>query len=338
MRGRSLYVERPSRLRRCPPSASWRQARARAGTTLRRPSRGAPRGSGVGCLEVEEASRALGAARLSEAQRAAVDQVTQLLCLLPRPGARFGRSPTQSGLMTVKTPSPTGWRVTAPTSPPGREAPLAESAITSRRARRARGSASRARRSSAALRWLVAGCATHQLASEIEAAASRIHNLRRGGEGLHVRGPGDDAQAGGRRPGSGRHAFAVLTAQRPARDLSAVSLDVEADLPRIPGPRRRAQPGVGEPRRQRARRARSRVAALRRAAVRETPSSSRVVDDGAWSASRRFAGGSSIPFFTTKAGRPVAPVLGLDIASGASCTGTRERSRSTPAPGTRSSA
>ncbi len=86
---------------------------------------------------------------------------------------------------------------------------------------------------SAALAWLVADCATYQLASEIEAAASKIHNLVAAVKGFTYMD-----QATMPKPvdvGQGlADTLAVLNAKARGKQVS-VNLEVEADLPRIPG-------------------------------------------------------------------------------------------------------
>src|SRR5512141_911921 len=120
--------------------------------------------------EVERASRALGAARLSEAQQAAVDN-SRNLCLAAA-GATVGRSPIERA---DREDVIAAWLERHGADDAAAEA-LAESAISldalDRLAEELQGEALRA-----TLRWLVAGCATHQLASELETAASRIHTL-----------------------------------------------------------------------------------------------------------------------------------------------------------------
>jgi signal transduction histidine kinase len=79
----------------------------------------------------------------------------------------------------------------------------------------------------------VAGCATYQLASEIEAAASRIHNLVAAVKGFTYMD-----QATMPKPvdvGQGlSDTLAVLNAKARGKQVG-VSLAVETDLPRIPG-------------------------------------------------------------------------------------------------------
>ena len=102
----------------------------------------------------------------------------------------------------------------------------------------------------ATLRWLVAGCATYQLASEIETAASRIHNLV-----AAVKGFTYVDQATMPKPvdvGQGlADTLAVLNAKARWKSV-AVTPRRGGRSSANPGVRRRAQPGVGESRRQRA--------------------------------------------------------------------------------------
>jgi signal transduction histidine kinase len=176
--------------------------------------------------EVEQASRALGAARLSEAQQAAVDK-SRNLCLAAA-GATFGRSPIERA---DREDAIAAWLTRHGADVAAAEA-LAESAITldalDQLAGALDGEALRA-----ALGWLVAGCTTYQLASEIETAASRIHNLVAAVKGFTYMD-----QATMPKPldvGQGlSDTLAVLNAKARSKSV-AVSLDVEADLPRIQG-------------------------------------------------------------------------------------------------------
>jgi signal transduction histidine kinase len=176
--------------------------------------------------EVERASLALGSARLSEKQQAAVDG-SRNLCLAAA-GATFGRSPLERA---DREDAIADWLERHGVDVTAAEA-LAESAITldalDRLAKALDGEALQA-----ALRWLVAGCATYQLASEIEAAASRIHNLV-----AAVKGFTYVDQATMPKPvdvGQGlADTLAVLNAKARGKSVG-VSLDVEADLPRIQG-------------------------------------------------------------------------------------------------------
>ena len=176
--------------------------------------------------EVDQASRALGAARLSEAQQAAVDS-SQNLCLAAA-GPTFRRSPIERA---DREDAIADWLSRHGADITAAEA-LAESAITfdalDRLAEALQGEALQA-----ALRWLVAGCATYQLASEIETSASRIHNLVAAVKGFTYMD-----QATMPKPvdlGQGlADTLAVLNAKARGKSVG-VTLDVEAGLPRIQG-------------------------------------------------------------------------------------------------------
>jgi signal transduction histidine kinase len=174
--------------------------------------------------EVENASRALGAARLSEAQQAAVEKAREL-CVTAA-GANLGRSPVERA---DREDAIADWLSRHCTDAITAEA-LAESAVTldalDRLAEALNGEAL-----NATLRWLVARCSAYQLASEIEVAASRIHSLVAAVKGFTYMD-----QATMPRPvdlGQGlADTLAVLNAK--ARDKSVIiSLEVEAGLPRI---------------------------------------------------------------------------------------------------------
>jgi signal transduction histidine kinase len=176
--------------------------------------------------EVERASRALGRARLSEAEQAAVDRARGL-CLAAA-GAKFGRSTIEQA---DREDAIVEW-LERHGADAGAAQALAESAVTldslDELAQALDGEALRA-----ALEWLVAGCATYQLAGEIETAASKIHNLVAAVKGFTYMD-----QATMPKPvdvGQGlADTLAVLNAK--AREKSVgVSLEVEADLPHIQG-------------------------------------------------------------------------------------------------------
>jgi signal transduction histidine kinase len=176
--------------------------------------------------EVETASRALGAARLSEAQETAVDRAREV-CLAAA-GAKFGRSPIEQA---DREDAIADWLRSHRAEVTAAEA-LAESAITLDALDELAGTLD-GEALHAALPWLVAGCATYQLASEIEAAASKIHNLVAAVKGFTYMD-----QATMPKPvdvGQGlTDTLAVLNAKARGKQLG-VSLDVEADLPRIQG-------------------------------------------------------------------------------------------------------
>jgi signal transduction histidine kinase len=176
--------------------------------------------------EVETASRALGAARLSEVQQAAVDRAREI-CLAAA-GATFGRSPVEQA---DREDAIADWLTRHRADVAAAEA-LADSAVTldalDQLAEALDGEAL-----SMILPWLVAGSATYQLASEIEAAASKIHKLVTAVKGFTYMD-----QATMPKPvdvGQGlSDTLAVLNAKARGRQVG-VSLDVEADLPRIQG-------------------------------------------------------------------------------------------------------
>jgi signal transduction histidine kinase len=176
--------------------------------------------------DVEKASRVLGAAGLSEGQQAAADLARE--SCLATAGATFGRSPIERA---DREDAIADWLARHGADAAAAEA-LAESAITlealDRLAETIHGEALHA-----TLPWLVAGCATYQLASEIEAAASRIHNLVDAVKGFTYMD-----QATMPKPvdvGRGlADTLAVLNAKARGKSVG-VSLDVESDLPRIQG-------------------------------------------------------------------------------------------------------
>ncbi len=147
---------------------------------------------------------------------------------MPRRAAKFGRSPIEQA---DREDAIAGWLTRHGADVAAAEA-LAESAVTldalDQLAESLDGEALHA-----TLPWLVVGCATHQLASEIEAAASRIHKLVTAVKGFTYMD-----QATMPKPvdvGQGlADTLAVLNAKARGKQVG-VSLDVEADLPRIQG-------------------------------------------------------------------------------------------------------
>ncbi len=176
--------------------------------------------------EVESISRALGAARLSEAQQAAVDAARDD-CLAAGAGA-FGRSPVEQA---DREDAFDAW-ITRHSLDVNAAGALAESSITlealDKLAAALDGDALRV-----TLDWLVAGCVTHQLATEIEAAASKIHNLVSAVKGFTYMD-----QASSPKPvdiGQGlADTLAVLNAKARGKSVR-VNLTVDAELPRVPG-------------------------------------------------------------------------------------------------------
>jgi signal transduction histidine kinase len=176
--------------------------------------------------EVERTSRALGAARLSETPQAAVDEARGL-CLAAA-GATLGRSPVERA---DREDAIADWLTRHRIDVTAAEA-LAESAVTldalDRLAETLDGEALHA-----ALDWIVAGCSAYQLASEIETAASRIHNLVAAVKGFTYMD-----QATMPKPvdlGQGlADTLAVLNSKARGKSVG-MSLEVEPDLPRIQG-------------------------------------------------------------------------------------------------------
>jgi signal transduction histidine kinase len=176
--------------------------------------------------ELESASRALGAAGLSEAQRAAVDRARGL-CMLAA-GTTFGRSPIEHA---DREDALADWLGRHGADVSAAEA-LAESAVTleslDELAGALDGDALRV-----TLPWLIAGCATSRLASEIEASATKIHNLVAAVKGFTYMDQATMPKPVDVRQGLA-DTLAVLNAKARGKSVS-VALDAPADLPRIPG-------------------------------------------------------------------------------------------------------
>ena len=176
--------------------------------------------------EVEEAARGLGAARLTGPQNAAVEKARGF-CLAAG-GTMFGSSPLERA---DREDALAGWLERHGVDVTAAEA-LADSAVTldalDELAKVLQGQTLEA-----TLRWLVAGCATYQLATQIETAATRIHNLVAAVKGFTYMD-----QATMPKPvdiGQGlSDTLAVLNAKARGKSVK-VSLDVEAGLPRVPG-------------------------------------------------------------------------------------------------------
>ena len=176
--------------------------------------------------DFDAAARAVGALRLNDALWASVERA-RTLCLAAS-GRSFGHDPLETA---DREDAITAWlerrsaNVTAAYS-------LAESSMTIDALDELAESLEPAALD-AVLRWLVAGCAAAQLASEIEAAASRIHALVSAVKGFTYMD-----QATMPKPvdvGQGlRDTLAVLNGKARARSI-AVSLDVPGDLPRVQG-------------------------------------------------------------------------------------------------------
>jgi signal transduction histidine kinase len=176
--------------------------------------------------EVEKISRELGAARLSETQRAAVDNARDL-CLAAGAGS-FARSPIDQA---DREDAIEDW-LELHNADVAASGALAESGITLEALDKLAESLD-GRALQVALDWLTAGCATHQLATEIETAASRIHNLVSAVKGFTYMDQATSPKAVDVGQGLA-DTLAVLNAKARGKSVR-VSLDVEADLPRILG-------------------------------------------------------------------------------------------------------
>ena len=176
--------------------------------------------------ELDRAARALGAARLSDTEHAAIENARGL-CLAAA-STTFGRSPIEQA---DREDAIADWLARHDAGAQSAE-PLAESAVTIDALDRLAGVLD-AEALSVALPWLVADCATRQLTSELEAAASKIYNLV-----AAVRAFTYMDQATMPKPvdvGQGlTDTLAVLNAKARGKSIG-VSLDVEADLPRVQG-------------------------------------------------------------------------------------------------------
>jgi len=176
--------------------------------------------------EVETASRSLGAAQLSKAQQAAV--ATAAEHCLAASSVKLARSPIEQA---DREDSIADW-LTRHHADIAAAEPLAQSAVTldalDQLAEALDGEALEA-----ALAWLVADCATYQLASEIETAASRIHNLVAAVKGFTYMDQASIPKPVDVRQGLA-DTLAVLNAKARGKQVR-VSLDVEADLPRVQG-------------------------------------------------------------------------------------------------------
>ena len=184
------------------------------------------KGLRLGLSELEAAARALGAARLSEAQQAAVDRARNL-CQLAA-GTTFGRSPIEQA---DREDALADWLSRHGADVTAAEA-LAESAVTLESLDELAGALD-AEALRATLPWLVAGCAMYRLASEIEASATKIHNLVAAVKGFTYMDQATMPKPVDVRQGLA-DTLAVLNAKARGKSLS-VSLDAEADLPRVPG-------------------------------------------------------------------------------------------------------
>ena len=184
------------------------------------------KGLRLGLAELEASSRALGAARLSEAQQDAVSKARGL-CLAAG-GATFGRSPIEQA---DREDALADWLGLHGADVTAAEA-LADSAVTleslDELARTLDGDALRT-----TLPWLVAGCSTSRLVSEIEASAAKIHNLVAAVKGFTYMDQATMPKPVDVRQGLA-DTLAILNAKARGKSVS-VSLAAPADLPHVPG-------------------------------------------------------------------------------------------------------
>lgn len=176
--------------------------------------------------DVDRTARALGAAQLSPAQQAAVDAARRLC--QDAASAAMGRTAIDRA---DREDAIADWLSNHALNAAAAE-PLAESAITLQ-ALDALAQAIEGKALQLTVDWLVAGCATNQLASEIEIAASRIHKLVGAVKGFTYMD-----QATMPKPVDIARGLAdtlsVLNGKARGRSLN-VSLDIEADLPKVQG-------------------------------------------------------------------------------------------------------
>jgi signal transduction histidine kinase len=184
------------------------------------------KGLRLGLSDVEATSRTLGAAGLSDAQYAALERARGL-CQVAS-GTAFGRSPIDQA---DREDALAEWLARHGADVTAAE-PLADSAVTLESLDALAGTLDGAALR-AALPWLVAGCATYRLVSEIEAAATKIHNLVAAVKGFTYMDQATMPKPVDVRQGLA-DTLAVLNAKARGKSV-VVSLDAPADLPRVPG-------------------------------------------------------------------------------------------------------
>jgi signal transduction histidine kinase len=176
-----------------------------------------------GLASVEAASRALGAAGLSEEEQIAIERL-RTDCLTTSTGADL------SPLARADREDEIAEWLELHGSDPAHATPLADSAVPLE-ALESLAAAVPADKLGASLRWIAAGCATHSLSGEIERAANRIYDLVGAVKNFtqmdHLAGPESVDVAAGL-----RDTLTVVGSKTEARG-AAVTLDVEADLPPV---------------------------------------------------------------------------------------------------------
>jgi signal transduction histidine kinase len=175
-----------------------------------------------GIAAAEAAARRLGAARLTDAQRAAIDAV-QEVCL--RPDARVSYSAIARA---DREDTFTDW-LDGHGASTRCAAPLAETGLTLDQLEALAASIGRDALD-AALQWIAAGCLVRTLASDIETSASRISDLVGAVKGFTFMDHAPTPEPVDIRRGI-TDTFTMLEAKIRGKSV-AVSVDLAADLPR----------------------------------------------------------------------------------------------------------
>ena len=175
--------------------------------------------------EADAASQALGAARLTEEQRQAIERL-RAACLAERPGGVL--SPIERADREDELAE---W-LARNGSDPGSADRLAETDVTIEHldelARLVSGEDL-----SVVLRWIAVACETHSLAADIERASTRVHELvaavKRFTQMDHPTGPEAVDIEGGLRDTT------RVVASKAKEKGASITLDIEPDLPRVYG-------------------------------------------------------------------------------------------------------
>ena len=173
----------------------------------------------------EQASRALGRARLTDAQLGAIDAVRLACIAAPSHGVR---SPIDEA---AREGAFADWLASHGADASLSEA-LAETAVTREALDRLAGALSGAALD-AALRWVAAGCSVRSLASEIQDAATRISGLVTAVKGFTRMDQSTAAEPVDLAEGLAS-TVAVLKAKARAKSVR-VDIDIEPGLPRVLG-------------------------------------------------------------------------------------------------------
>ena len=178
-----------------------------------------------GLIAAEAASRALGAAGLTAEQRVAVDAVRDACLARRRSGAH---SPLEEA---DRADAITEW-LQAHGADVAVAGPLADTAVTVR-ALDELATALEGEVLNAALRWVAYGCAARSLASEIETAASRIHEIVAAVKGFTQMDRETVAQP--LDVGQGLADTLTVLRNKVKKKSATVEVTVDPDLPRVEG-------------------------------------------------------------------------------------------------------